>query len=408
MHDQMQATGKPRLASPDEDRQSPVRVIAQRACDAFFARFQRPPTHVAAAPGRVNLIGEHTDYNDGLAMPMAIDRWTVIAAARSIDHSTLVSTTLGAEAGMVFASEFAPAPGSFESHVYGVAAGFAARGIPVPQIDGVISSSIPMGSGLASSAAMEVAAAKIFSAMTGASFNETELAHICRDAEHRFVGTPCGLMDMLAVLHARRDHALRIDCRSSQVRSIPLPPCSELCILVVNTMIQHRLAAGEYAKRRSMCETACSLLKVRSLRDIEQPTVPRSSLSQLLHDVVTHVLAENVRVDHCAEALNAGDLRRVGQLLIQGHESLRRLYRVSCDELDFIIDHAADLHFQGIYGARMTGGGFGGCAIVLLRPDVAHAYRRELSAQFDKRFGIRPDIFAISAVDGAAVMEPGA
>jgi galactokinase len=340
------------------------------AVAAFEAGFGRPPTLVASAPGRGNIIGEHTDYNQGFVLPMALQRrTTVLAAPAASDHSTIRSTAFDAVATVDLTRPLTPFdaidPARFANYVLGVADEFVQRGHAIPNLDVLIASDVPLGAGLSSSAALEVAFARLLADLLGLNLDPSDLARLAQRAEHAFAGTPCGIMDQLTAACAEEHHALLIDCRDEQFQPLPLPPPDQASWLIIDTGVRHELASSEYAERRATCEAAAAVLDLDSLRDATLAMLDHEHLTPTQRKRAAHVITENTRTLLAAEALRQGDLTTLGDLMFQSHDSLRDVYVVSCPELDAIVDAARGLKGRDVYGARMTGGGFGGCAIVL-------------------------------------------
>ncbi len=379
-----------------------------RAVEAFTARFGSNPTLVAAAPGRLNIIGEHTDYNDGLVLPIAIDRWAVIAARPSANaHSTLHAVDLEETIEIDLTGDLSPIDGSFANYVLGVVDQFAKAGHVVPNLELAISSSIAIGAGLGSSAAIETAAALACAHVTGAELDALEMAMLCRRAEHAFAGTPCGIMDMYTATHAQHGCALLLDCRTNTSRVIPLPPADKMTLLVVDTGVAHDLATGEYADRHATCQEVARLLGLSSLRDCTSAMLESEHLSDHQRRCATHVITENERVLLVTAALKLNDLEALGELMFQSHASLRDLYAVSCAELDAVVEAAAELRSEagdGVIGARMTGGGFGGCAIVCCHAQAANRITQHLQERCHTAFGATTSIFQATAVGAARLV----
>jgi galactokinase len=352
-----------------------------RATAAFLSAFGREPAWGASAPGRVNLIGEHTDYNEGFVLPIAIDRVCVaVGGPASVGGRTrIVASDIGQEvevdlsravevgegAGMV-------AHGSWASYVAGVAAQFQRLGArDLPNLDIAIASSVPLGGGLSSSAAVEVAVATLLEQATGLVLGPRDKALLCQRAEHEFAGVPCGIMDQFVSVMGREGHALLIDCRSQQATPIPMPPPEQARVVVINSNVRHALAGGEYAARRMACESAAAVLGVTALRDADLARIEgaRDRLSDVEFRRARHVVTENARTLEAVKALRAGDLARMGRLMRESHESLRVDYEVSCAELDTLVELGSEV--PGVFGARMTGGGFGGCVVMLVKASDA-------------------------------------
>jgi galactokinase len=376
----------------------------ERSVAGFRARFGRPPRYAAAAPGRVNLIGEHTDYNEGFVLPMAIERRTYVSAAAAPGpESTLAALDLGEEARVNWTDSIDPRPGSFAGYILGVASEFRRLGHRVPSLDMAIAGDVPIGSGLASSAALEVATATLLEDVLGLRLDPLEKALLCQRAEHEFAGTPCGIMDMLVAIMAKPGCALLIDCRSNTVEPVPIWPAEDAALLVFETGVRHELASSAYGARQETCRRAAAALGLAALREAETGMILRASMPATDRMRALHVVTENARTIRAAESLRRGDLEALGALMFASHESLRDLFEVTCPELDLVVAAAARHRGHGgVLGARMTGGGFGGCAIVLARPAAAGRIARSIRAAFRERFGRSPRCFTTRASGPAA------
>lgn len=384
--------------------------------ERFRARYGREP-RVAHAPGRVNLIGEHTDYNDGFALPVAIDLWTSVAFgarddARWVARSEAVESEAdGASEGEV---ELRPRDGArkhWSDYPAGVLRMLLDAGVRVPGATLLIASDVPAGAGLSSSAALEVATAKALLTLAGEKRDGTEIALLCQRAENEFVGMRCGIMDQLVSCLGRAGEAMLLDCRSREVRFVPLP--AEIDLVIVSSMVRHALAAGEYNVRRGECEEAARILAAEapphgsqrspSLRDVTPADLEAARAR--LHDRVfrraRHVVTENGRVLEMVAALAAGDLERVGDAMARSHASLRDDFEVSCRELDLLVAIAASA--PGVVGSRMTGGGFGGCTVNLVRAESTRSFCASVRARYSAATGQVPDHWVTSAVSGAKV-----
>ena len=348
---------------------------------AFSDRFGAAP-RVSRAPGRVNLIGEHTDYNEGFVFPAAIGLDTRIAFAPASESVFRFVSTAYPEDEVVVAETDHPAPRAhWSDYVLGVRWALEDRGIRIPPGHLLIESDVPLGAGLSSSASLEVAAALAYLALAERELDPTDVALVCQRAENDFVGTQCGIMDMLIACLARTGDALLIDCRSRDVRPVAVP--DDLELLVLDTGVKHSLAAGEYNRRRAECETAVRALRatdpeVSSLRDVRPEALEsgRSALDEAAYRRARHVIRENARVLDFADALGSGERGRMGQLLRASHESLRTDFEVSCPELDTMVALAS--RESAVVGARMTGGGFGGCTVNLVRAGQGDAVARRV------------------------------
>jgi galactokinase len=359
---------------------------------------------VFRAPGRVNLIGEHTDYNLGFVLPMALDLACYVAAADSPDGSVHVYSAEKRESREWPAADVSAlrASNHWSDYVAGVIHELAGAGYDIEAKRLLIHSTVPQGSGLSSSAALEVASA--LALLGGREIAPLALAKLCRRAEVDFVGMPCGVMDQYVSVFARENAALKIDCRSLESEVIGLPAGVE--IVAVNTMVKHALGESAYKQRTRECAAAVEAIRrvepaVSSLRDVTVGLLERaaSSMPQPIARRARHVVTENERVGLFVNACRRGDLESMGQLLVESHVSLQHDYEVSCPELDFLVDTAVGI--EGVLGARMTGAGFGGCTVNLLRRGTGERFREEISRAYHERFDIRPQIFPCRPASGA-------
>jgi len=381
--------------------------VVERASEMFAKCFGVPPLWKAAAPGRVNLIGEHTDYNEGFVLPMAIERFTVLVANRNSKREvTLHSVTTGETATFSLRTKVEQGTPSWSNYVRGVIAGFQERGIKVGGFNAVIDSTVPFGGGVSSSAALEVAAATLLEEMVGKSLDPIEKALLCQRAEHQFAGVPCGIMDQFTSVLARENHALMLDCRSRTATPVPMTDPS-VTVLVVNSNVRHRLVDGVYASRRQQCETAAKVLKVRALRDatLKDLAAARRTIDPVVFRRARHVITENERTIQAAQAIGRRNWSHVGSLMYASHASLRDDYEVSCPELDAIVKVAQEISEEdGMIGCRMTGAGFGGCAVGLVRTKTAKAIARRFEDGYEAMTGNMPSIFASRPAGGARVI----
>jgi galactokinase len=381
------------------------------AAETEFERgFGRPSRWLAAAPGRVNLIGEHTDYNQGFVLPMAIDRYVVVAAARLQGQGSTTSRVFSTsfQEWAEIPMETAPARHlpPWAAYVQGVIAGFMQAGIPVAPFEAVVHANLPLGGGLSSSAALEVAFGTLLEALTGTRLEPLQMALLCQKAEHDFAGVPCGIMDQCASVMGRANCLLLIDCRTLEVRWTALAD-PELVALIVNTNVKHELGTSEYAVRRQQCQRAASLLGVAALRDatMEKLEEQREHLGELLYRRARHVITENERTLAAADAVPKGEWAKLGQLMAASHASLRDDYEVSCPELDTLVELANELGpDHGVIGSRMTGGGFGGCTITLARRAAVNEIASHLTEQYLKKTRCNASVFTVSAVEGAHLL----
>jgi galactokinase len=356
----------------------------------------------------VNLIGEHTDYNDGFVLPMAIERHILIAADANTGHQvTLHSVTTGETASFGVHPRVERGVPGWSNYVRGVIAGFQLRKKKLPAFDAVIESTLPLGGGLASSAAVEVATATFLEAMTGQALDPIEKALLCQRAEHDFGGVPCGIMDQFTAILARENHALLLDCRSHTATPVPMTDPA-VTVLVINTNIRHKLAQSEYTQRRSQCETAARALKVKALRDATPATLEaaRGQMEPVVFRRARHVVSENQRTLQAAQAIQNSDWDTVGQLMYDSHASLRDDYEVSCPELDMVVEMARAIGpAGGVIGCRMTGGGFGGCAVGLVKTEAVQQITRSLDSAYEKKTGQQADIFSSRPAAGARILK---
>jgi galactokinase len=361
-----------------------------------------------AAPGRVNLIGEHTDYNEGFVLPMAIELYTVIAAGRHAERTvTAHSVTTGETATFNLRPRIERGEPPWSNYLRGVVVGFEKRQFKVGGFDAVIDSSLPYGGGLASSAALEVAAATLLEASTGQKLDPIQKALLCQQAEHDFAGVPCGIMDQFTSVLAQENYALLLDCRSRTATPV-LMSDPAITVLIINTQIRHKLADGEYARRRAECESAACALGVPALRDatIEMLEAARKSMDSVAFRRARHVITENQRTIQAAGAIQAGDWQRVGELMYASHASLQEDYQVSCAELDLIVETAKGIKAnEGMFGCRMTGAGFGGCTVSLVKTDAVKWVSRKIQEAYEQRTGNHPVIFSSRPAGGARVLK---
>jgi galactokinase len=383
---------------------------------AFAARFGYPCRVVARAPGRVNLIGEHTDYNEGFVLPIATPRatWVAVAApaadsARSREPKAMVracSATLDdLQVWQPGNWRQAGAP-HWTSYIAGVAELLRGRGVPLNGFDLLVDSDLPIGAGLSSSAALSVATALALAALARTPLNRQDLAPLCRAAEHQFARVPCGVMDQYASLFCTEGHALLLDCRDLRFRQVPLS-LTQHTFLVVNSGVKHELASSEYARRQEQCAAAVAHFRqidpaVRALRDISEAQVAAeaSRMPEVVAARARHVTSENRRTLAAAEALEKGDLVRFGRLMYESHLSLQLDYEVSCAELDSLVEILAGL--PGVLGARMTGGGFGGSVVALVRTETIDRVKSELSQRYDAA-GRRAAVIVVHPSAGASL-----
>jgi galactokinase len=378
----------------------------QTLAEDFARRFGGRPT-IYQAPGRVNLIGEHTDYNDGFVMPAAIAMYTWVAMAPRSDRKLVVRSENFSEEAEFWLHQL-PARGSghWSDYVVGVAKVLAESGIRSTGANLLICGDVPLGAGLSSSASLEVAVGYALMDLAGQKPDRTRLAQLCQRAENEFVGARCGIMDQFVASHGKRDHALLLDCRSLEYHLLPLR--EDVRLVICNTMVRHAVAGGEYNRRRAECEAGVQGLSkrfpdVRALRDatLEQLAALNSELPDKIFRRCRHVITENARVSAAAAALTRNDVAAFGDLMRESHRSMRDDFEISCPELDLMVQLAEQA--KGVYGARMTGGGFGGCAINLVEADCVDAFQESVSEGYERVTGRRPEIYVCSVADGVGL-----
>ncbi len=377
---------------------------------AFIHRLNAKPDIIVRAPGRVELIGGHTDYNDGFVLPMAIDRSCIILARRRSDQRVRIySEFYDQSCEFDLSAELSPGDPAWANYGKGVASLLIKAGKKLSGLDMYLSCNVPAGGGLSSSAAIEVAYAHAFLAAAGETLDGVQLALLCQQAEHNFANTPCGIMDQFISALGRAEHALFLDCRTHAYQNIPMP-LQHASILIADTKVKHNLGQSGYPLRRKQCFEVVDIIKkdlpnVTHLRDIDMPTLERykSKLDPAHFARAKHVIGENVRVRKTAEAFKNNDLAAAGHCMSQSHNSLRDDYQVSCEELDFLVDQARDSH--GVYGARMSGGGFGGCIVALVDNQFAQEIQNRLTDAYNKKYGKFPGIFCTGAAAGAEVLK---
>jgi galactokinase len=387
-----------------------LQELAARVAAEFQKHYGRPPRWIVAAPGRVNVIGEHTDYNDGFVLPMAIEHYAVMAADRPADGGKVVQIrdVSGAEPVLIdLSTPIKPGTPKWGNYPRGVVAGFLRRDINPGGLDVLLHSTVPLGGGLSSSAALEVATATLIETVTGKEIDPVEKALLCQKAENDFAGVPCGIMDQFISVMGRQDHLLLLDCRSRKTQLVPMSDPS-VSLMIINTNVKHELTGGGYAQRRAQCETAAKILGTPSLRDATGEMLERAKnkMDEVVFRRARHVISEIERTVHAAEGVRASNWPAVGQLMFASHDSLRDDYEVSCEELDVVVEIAGDIGFKGgIYGCRMTGGGFGGCAVALVKTESVAAISGQVAAGYKKRTGIEATIFVSRPAAGATVIK---
>lgn len=384
------------------------RSISADTITPHFERFfGHKPQIISAAPGRVNLIGEHTDYNNGFVLPMALERINVVAVAPSLtgQHRWIGSLK---DSPITLSSEEASTPGEpfWSNYVRGVICMLKRRGIEVPPVDMLVDTNVPYGGGLSSSAAFEVSACTALSALCGVDISPTERALIGQETEHEFVHVPCGIMDQFISANGKKDHALMLDCKDLSYRHIPMMD-PEVSVLVIDSAVKHSLADGGYAARRKNCEDSCAILGIPSLREatLELLEENKNKLGDLCYRRARHVVAENMRVATFAAALERGDWEAAGIAMRGSHASLRDDFEVSCAEVDTLVALSYTIpSASSVYGARMTGGGFGGCIVALVKSEVVEQVAQEMLEGYRETLGIETTYLVTRPGAGARVL----
>src|SRR5579871_1804673 len=395
---------------PMEESAKGSKTIDEITLASHFEKAFGTQPRIFRAPGRVNLIGEHTDYNDGYVMPAAVGFSTYVAIAARADRKLVIRSCEFA-GDFKFDLDHLPEKrvGAWCDYVLGVVAALRESGLKLAGANLLVRGKVPIGAGLSSSAALEVSSALALLSLTDTTLPLPEVAQLCRQAENSFVGARVGIMDQFVSCMGKAAHAFFLDCRSLEFKFVPIPPGLQL--VVCNTLVKHDLATGAYNTRREECEQGDRAFAkwepaVRALRDVSVDLLDQQAndLPPTIWKRCSHVVHENQRTLDAARALADGDLVRLGDLMRESHNSLRDLYEVSCKELDIMVGAAQDL--PGFVGGRMTGGGFGGCTVNLVRTENISEFAERISHQFQKATGITPQIYICSAEDGAQELFP--
>jgi galactokinase len=377
--------------------------LRERVSQAFHSRYGAAPPLIVRAPGRVNLIGEHTDYNDGFVLPMAIDRAVWIALRPRTDSYVIAYAAEYDEVAEFSLGEMVHRHGLWAEYIKGVAWALQEAGHALTGWEGVVLGDVPIGAGLSSSAAIELASARAFASTSGLPWDAAEMAKIAQRAENEWVGMKSGIMDQMISAVGEAGRALLIDCRWLTTDAVPLPP--ETVVVILDTSTRRALVTSAYNERRSQCEAAAQFFGVPALRDLDITRF--DAAADLLDPVVAkrarHVITENARALQAAAAMRAGDAGELGRLMNASHVSLRDDFAVSRAELDTMVEIAQTQ--PGCYGARMTGAGFGGCAVALVAAANAAAFTSEVGAKYAAATGKQPAIYVTTAQPGAAVVQ---
>eukprot|EP01112_Ceratiomyxa_fruticulosa_P011260 TRINITY_DN3043_c0_g2_i1.p1 TRINITY_DN3043_c0_g2~~TRINITY_DN3043_c0_g2_i1.p1 ORF type:complete len:395 (-),score=62.29 TRINITY_DN3043_c0_g2_i1:94-1278(-) len=390
----------------------PLELLVQRATDLFRKQFGPAPSVGVTAPGRVNLIGEHTDYNDGFVMPLALETKVCVVVGSKNDHKLvrIVTESFSSSPYTEFPSNKAGVLSSKEPKWANYVKGVLLQFFEDKDFDGfdiAIATDVPLGGGLSSSASLEVATFTFLEKLTGTTLDKKLKALKCQAAEH-WVGVPCGVMDQFISVMGTKGNVLLLDCRTQEETHVPLSDPS-VVLLVTNSNVKHELTGGEYSTRRDQCYAAVDAVKkrhpgVKALRDVNQAQLKEieSEVPPVVLARARHVIGEDARTLQAVEALKKGDYEIVGKLMVESHNSLRDDYEVSCAELDILVKLA--LEVPGVFGSRMTGGGFGGCTVTLLKAEALDNLIQHLHKEYKHKTGIEPTTFPTTAGQGARVL----
>ena len=379
----------------------------QKSQYIFTQKYNKQPELTVYAPGRVNIIGEHTDYNDGFVMPCAINYGTAIAGAKRNDHVwNVYAADLDLSDEFSLDKDIPQSEQKWANYVRGVVKFIQERCPDFKQgADLVISGNVPHSSGLSSSATLEVATGKFCQQLSDLPLSHTDIALIGQKAENKFVGANCGNMDQLISALGQQDHLLMIDCRSLETQPTPVP--QDVAVIIVNSNVPHDLVTGEYNTRRQQCERAAAFFGVKALRDVsvaqfKEKEAELTALDPLVAKRARHVVTENQRVLDAVEALKHNDLTRLGELMGQSHDSMRDDFEITVPQIDYLVE-LAQLVIGKQGGARMTGGGFGGCIVALAPHDKVDAVRKIVADNYEKQTGLKEDFYVCTASQGAHV-----
>ncbi len=368
---------------------------------SFSAYFNAKSEFIVRAPGRVNLIGEHTDYNDGFVLPMAIDHAVWIALSPRADSQVRVRS-LDLEVDSAFDLHSLTKGSGWQEYIKGVAYQLQKAGHELRGFDAVMTGDVPRGAGLSSSAAVELATAYAFAAVSGFAWDAAQMAKISQKAENEWVGMNCGIMDQMASAACREGYALFLDCRTLEVQHAPLP--ENISVVILDTSTRRGLVDSAYNERRSQCEEAARWFGVKALRDVSVEEFEKGNgLSEVVMKRARHIITENARVLEAVNVMKAGNVKRLGELFNASHVSLRDDFEVTNEALNQIVECAQEQ--SSCYGARMTGAGFGGCAVALVREENAQEFTKAVSAAYKQRSGLDASIYVCKASEGASLVK---
>lgn len=375
----------------------------QTLSQSFSNYFNSKPQFIVRAPGRVNLIGEHTDYNDGFVLPMAIDRAVWIALSPKADSQVRIRS-LDLEIDSAFDLHSLTKGEGWAEYIKGIAYELINTGIEIKGFDAVMTGDVPRGAGLSSSAAVELATARAFAAVSGFTWEAASMARLAQKAENEWVGVNCGIMDQMASAASKEGYALFLDCRSLEIQHAPLP--DNAAIVILDTSTRRGLVDSAYNERRSQCEEAARWFGVKALRDVTVAEFERKTKKEKLDEIVLkrarHIVTENARVLEAVQVMKAGNIKRLGELFNASHDSLRDDFEVTNEALNTMVECAQEE--ASCFGARMTGAGFGGCAVALVEKEKAAEFVKAVSAAYKLRSGLEASIYVCKASEGANIL----
>ena len=368
---------------------------------SFSNYFNSKPEFIVRAPGRVNLIGEHTDYNDGFVLPMAIDHAVWIALSPRTDSQIRIRS-LDLEIESAFDLHSLTKGEGWLEYIKGVAYELQKAGYELKGFDAVMTGDVPRGAGLSSSAAVELATARAFAAVSGFAWDAAQMAKISQKAENEWVGVNCGIMDQMASAASKEGYALFLDCRTFEIQHAPLP--ENISVVILDTSTRRGLVDSAYNERRSQCEEAARWFGVKALRDVSVDEFEKGNkLSEVVAKRARHIVTENARVLEAVQMMKAGNVKRLGELFNASHASLRDDFEVTNEALNQIVECAQEQ--TSCYGARMTGAGFGGCAVALVQEESAHEFTNIVSAAYKIKSGLEASVYVCKASEGASVIK---
>ncbi|MEI7987877.1 MAG: galactokinase [Chloroflexota bacterium] len=377
-------------------------MLQDKVIQIFQGIFETSPTFVVRAPGRANIIGEHTDYNDGFVLPMTIDRAVWIALKPRLDRNVMVHSIDFNQMIEFNLEELRNTKSGWAEYIKGITWALQTEGHMLYGWEGVIGGDVPIGGGLSSSAALEMATCRAYKALNNEEWNAAEMAKLGQLTENQWIGQKTGIMDQMISAAGKKDHAMLLDCRSLEIKMVSLPPGS--IIVVMDSATRRELVDSAYNERRSQCQSAANYFGVKALRDINltQLEQKENQINPITYRRARHVITENARTLEAFEAMNSGNSAKMGELMMESHVSMRDDFEISRRELDIMVEIA--LKQSGCFGARMTGGGFGGCAIALIRDDVIDSFTENVFNSYRTKTGLTPALYVCRATNGAEIV----